>query len=73
MIYRKNIYNWEQILRVTVGVIVAAYALVAMRGSWLGYGLIATGATLVVTGLLGWCPMCAIGSRRLKSRQRAGS
>jgi hypothetical protein len=73
MIYQKNVPIWEQILRTTVGVAMGFYAVTAMQGTWLGYGLIAAGIALVVTGFAGWCPMCAAGGRHLRNGPQAGS
>ena len=67
MFYRKNIYRWEQWLRVALGIGMAAWgALVA--GDLLGYGVAVAGAGLAVTGIVGWCPACAMIGRRVKDR-----
>lgn len=71
MIYKKNVPAWEQMLRVLAGAIIAAYGIFALPGTPLGYGVIAAGAMLAVTGLFGWCPMCAIGGRTLGGGQGA--
>jgi hypothetical protein len=73
MIYQKNLPIWEQILRTAAGVAIVFYALAATHGTWLGYGLLAAGIALVVTGVVGWCPMCAVGGRHLKNGPQAGS
>ena len=63
-VYRKNIRQWEQWGRVAVGVvmIVAAFAISSTVGTVV---LLASGATMVVTGLYGWCPACALVGRKL--------
>lgn len=68
MFYRKNIYRWEQWLRVVAGVAMGI-AGVTLTGGVAGYGLAAAGAMLAVTGIVGWCPACATVGRRLKERQ----
>ena len=67
MFYRKNLYAWEQLLRVAVGVAVIGYGLIAMPGSLAGYNLAAVGAVFGLTGVFGFCPMCAMAGRRLKT------
>ena len=67
MIYRKNLYTWEAALRVVAGLALIVYARVAMPGSLLGYGLAADGAVFALTGAFGFCPMCAMLGRRLKT------
>lgn len=68
MFYRKNLYRWEQWLRVVLGVAMAV-AGIGFVGEALGYGLAAVGAMLAVTGIVGWCPACATVGRRLKEGQ----
>jgi len=69
MFYRKNLYTWEQLLRVAVGLAVIVYGLIAMPGSLVGYGLTAVGVVFALTGVFGFCPMCAMAGRRLKTSQ----
>ena len=67
MFYRKNIYNWEQGLRIVAGTALVAYAALAMPANTLSYILIASGIGFGLTGVFGFCPMCAMAGRRLKS------
>jgi hypothetical protein len=67
MLYRKNIYRWEQWSRVVLGLGMAAWGLL-VAGNLLGYGVAAAGAGLAVTGIVGWCPACAMIGRRVKDR-----
>lgn len=67
MFYRKNIYTWEQGLRILAGGALAAYAALAMQGGMLSYNLIAAGIGFGLTGVFGFCPMCAMVGRRLKT------
>ena len=61
MIHRKNLYTWEQLLRVGAGLLLAAYGLWALPGSLAGYALAAGGVGFALTGVFGFCPMCAHG------------
>lgn len=67
MFYRKNIYRWEQWSRVVLGIGMAAWG-VLVAGDLLGYGVAVAGAGLAVTGIIGWCPACAMIGRRVKDR-----
>jgi hypothetical protein len=67
MFYRKNVYTWEQGLRVVVSVGVAAYALYAFPGSLSGYAIVAGVVGFALTGVVGWCPMCAMIGRKIKT------
>lgn len=67
MIYRKNIRQWEQWSRVAGGLALAVWALVTLGGPW-GALVAASGAGLAVTGLVGWCPACALAGRRVEDR-----
>ena len=66
MFYRKNIYSWEQLLRIVGGFALAVYALIAMPSTTVGYALIAVGVFTAITGIFGFCPACAMVGRRLK-------
>ena len=68
MLYRKNLYRWEQWSRVVIGAAAGVFGL-AVPGGALGYGVAAAGAMLAVTGVVGWCPACATIGRRLRERQ----
>ena len=65
MVYVKNVPGWERVLRVIAG----AGALVAaplLLGGWPGWALGASGAGLALSGLVGFCPACAMIGRRLE-------
>lgn len=65
MFYVKNVPVWERLLRLAGGAALIAYALLALDGTatWLAIGA-ATG--LVLSGMVGFCPACAMVGRRLK-------
>ena len=64
MLYRKNIYAWEQWLRVLVGVLMVAGSLWFLGWPW-NLLVAVSGAGLAVTGVFGWCPACAMVGRHL--------
>ncbi len=57
--YRKNIGGLHQAVRVILGIAVAAAAFVYLTGAtaWL---VALGGAGFALTGLVGYCPMCAM-------------
>ncbi|MDN4982726.1 DUF2892 domain-containing protein [Bradyrhizobium arachidis] len=57
--YRKNIGGMHQAVRVAAGIAVAVVALVYLAGpaAWL---VALGGAGFALTGLVGYCPMCAM-------------
>jgi hypothetical protein len=65
MWYVKNVPTWERVLRVLVGLAVIAWALLGLGGS-LGVLIAVSAAGVVVSGLVGFCPACAMVGRRLK-------
>lgn len=67
MIYIKNLPLWERLLRIGVGMVVAAYAAVSVGGV-LGWAIAAGGIGAALTGIVGFCPACALAGRRLKQR-----
>jgi hypothetical protein len=66
MFYVKNVPGWERTLRLVVGVLALAASLMLLGGGWQGWLVGASGAGLVLSGLFGFCPACAMVGRRLK-------
>ena len=64
MLYRKNIYAWEQWSRITLGVAMIAFAFFGPVTGWISWLVILAGVSAVVTGIFGWCPACAMVGRR---------
>ena len=60
----KNVPNWERALRVLAGLGGVALGLLALDGT-AGLLVAASGAGLAGTGLMGFCPACALAGRRL--------
>ncbi|HEV2504532.1 MAG TPA: DUF2892 domain-containing protein [Mesorhizobium sp.] len=64
--YRKNIGSLHQVVRIVIGAVAAFAALVWLAAPVSYLGGIA-GVGLALSGLLGYCPMCAatgLGRRR---------
>lgn len=62
--YVKNVPTWERLLRIAVAVAVVAFALFGLDG--IARPLLAIGAIgFAITGLVGYCPACAMIGRRL--------
>lgn len=68
MIYVKNLPWWERVLRLGVGTAVAAYAFAGRGGLW-EWVLLAAGAGVALTGIIGFCPACALAGRRLLQKR----
>ena len=65
--FRTNVATVERPIRLLLGSGIAAYA-------WLGLSapnvfLIAMGACVALTGLIGFCPACAIVGRQLRPKE----
>jgi hypothetical protein len=57
--YRKNIRSAEQVARIAIGLVAAVASVIYLSG-WLAI-VVAVGAiAFVATGLVGYCPMCAM-------------
>jgi hypothetical protein len=64
MFYVKNVPAWERVVRVVVGAFVVALAVTVLKG--LLAAVVAVSAVgIVVSGLVGFCPACALVGRRL--------
>ena len=65
--YVKNVPGWERALRLVLGGGAAAFALYSFPGP-MGWLLAGSAAGIAVTGLVGFCPMCAMVGRRLDKK-----
>lgn len=68
MFYVKNVPNWERALRLIMGVMALVFAAMNWGSSGLAVGAGIMGAMLAMTGLFGFCPMCAMVGRKLDKR-----
>ncbi len=67
MFYIKNLPTWERALRIVIGIASLGFA-------YFYWGVMTPvvlaaliGASLALTGLAGWCPMCALLGRKLQA------
>jgi hypothetical protein len=67
MFYTKNLPTWERLLRVIAGLIGLGFAAWSW-GAPLAMAAGLAGATLALSGLFGFCPMCAMVGRKLDKR-----
>lgn len=65
MWYRKNVGGGERWGRLATGAVMALCGLVGLKASLLGMLLIGAGAFTAITGLVGYCPACAMAGRKL--------
>lgn len=71
MIFAKNLPRWERLLRIGLGAAAAAYAAFHIGGA-LGWVIAVFGLGAALSGIVGFCPACALAGRRLKLRARQG-
>jgi Protein of unknown function (DUF2892) len=67
MFYAKNLPGWERTVRVVAGITMIACGLFGLKGTSIGYLLAVSGVVTALTGFVGFCPMCALAGRSLKS------
>ena len=67
MLYRKNVPGRERIVRVVGGLAMVACGLWApgVSGGIVGHGVAVSGVIALLSGFIGFCPMCAMAGRRL--------
>lgn len=69
MFYVKNVPTWERVLRVVAGLAVAAWGVLALGGLW-GAMTALSAAGIVLSGLVGFCPACAMVGRKLDKARK---
>ena len=69
MLYVKNVPGWERAVRVVAGVAMIACGLLGLKGLMVGYLIAASGVVTLLTGFVGFCPMCAMAGRRLDTEK----
>ncbi len=69
MFYVKNVPTWERVLRVVAGLAVAVWGVLALGGLW-GAMTALSAAGIVLSGLVGFCPACAMVGRKLDKARK---
>ncbi len=64
MIYRKNVGGKEQLVRIAAGAAMVACGLIGLAGNPVGYLIAAVGVVTGLTGIVGYCPACAMAGRK---------
>lgn len=70
MFYIKNVPVGERVLRVLMGIAALAAAIAYFGSTPIGWGVGVMGMMAAVTGLVGFCPACALVGRKLDNRSR---
>jgi hypothetical protein len=65
MLYVKNVPGWERGVRVAMGVGLLAASVLHFGATPMGWGVGVMGAVAAMSGLLGFCPACAMVGRKL--------
>ena len=70
--FRTNLPGWERLARIVAGAAMIACGLLAIGFNLTGIAVAAVGAMTALSGLVGFCPACAMAGRRLaKKAQQA--
>jgi hypothetical protein len=65
MLYVKSVPGWERGMRVAMGPGLLAASVLHFGATTIGWGVGAMGAMATMSGLLGFCPACAMVGRKL--------
>jgi hypothetical protein len=68
MLYVKNVPTAERVIRVMMGLALLGGALVWLGPTTAGWVVGAMGIVASLSGLVDWCPMCALAGRKLESK-----
>jgi len=69
MWYVKNVPNVERVIRLMMGLIMLGGALAWLGDAPIGWIIGAMGMMAALSGLIGWCPMCAMTGRKLDTKR----
>ena len=64
----RNVGGIDRILRITIGLVLIALAATGTVGAWGWLGLLP-----LATGLVGWCPLYAIGKFSTRGKRNAAA
>ena len=67
MLYVKNVPPVERVIRVLMGIGLLVAAVMWLGVNAKGFIVGAMGMMAALSGLVGWCPMCAMVGRKLPS------
>jgi len=70
MLYQKNLPPWERWGRALAGLGLIALGAAVAWGTPAGWIIAGLGAMILLTGFVGFCPMCAMVGRRLPMGSR---
>lgn len=65
MFYSKNVPGWERVLRIVMGAMMLVASIAWFGPTTIGWALGIMGAMAAMSGLVGFCPACAMVGRRL--------
>ena len=66
--FKQNVGAMQRVLRIAAGGLLIAGGVLLFQGQGVGYALAAMGAMGLLTGLMGYCPACAmVGSKSARS------
>ena len=68
MLYVKNVPTMERVIRVLMGLALLGGALLWLGATTVGWVVGAMGLMAALSGLVGWCPICAMAGRKLESK-----
>jgi hypothetical protein len=63
----KNVPNWERAVRILTAIVVVAFGLLVLASPW-NWIVALGGIGFGFTGVIGFCPACAMVGRRLAKR-----
>lgn len=72
MFYVNNLPAWERLARLVAGLAMLACG-VQFYGKPAGWAFLAFGVIALATGVVGFCPACALAGRRIRARAKASS
>jgi hypothetical protein len=69
MIYAKNVPGWERAVRIILGFAAVVLSVFVFKGV-VGIVVALAAAGIAISGLVGFCPACALVGRRLAKQQK---
>lgn len=67
MLYVKNVPGWERAARFVMGAGLGVIAVTQYGATPIGYAIGAMGVMAAMSGVLGFCPACALVGRKLRN------